>query len=413
MTAAISIWRGTSSKRVKILVIVISLLATLSLVRMWADVLDLTSRGTISAALGLAVPIGLAGLGGLWAERAGVVNIGLEGMMILGTFGAGWLGWQYGPWAGLAGALLFGLAGAAIFAVATITFGVDQIIAGTAMNILGLGFAQFFAQVAFSDAPGGGPTQSPSIEALPSFTWSFISDPLVDLHREGYFIVSEIAGFVSGVFFRLSILTVIAAGLFFASGYILWRTPFGLRLRSVGENPHAADSLGVNVYFYKYVAVLNSGMLAALGGAFLAIASSGVYREGQTGGRGFIGLATMIFGNWRPGGTAAGAAVFGYIDALQLRDANGTAMRAVVLLGALVLFVLAVLALRAKKYQTMFALGVISAALISWFLVTTNLPKEIALVAPYLATLLVLAFASQRLRPPAADGIPYRKGESK
>lgn len=413
MTAAISIWRGTSSKRVKILVIVISLLATLSLVRMWADVLDLTSRGTISAALGLAVPIGLAGLGGLWAERAGVVNIGLEGMMILGTFGAGWLGWQYGPWAGLAGALLFGLAGAAIFAVATITFGVDQIISGTAMNILGLGFAQFFAQVAFSDAPGGGPTQSPSIEALPSFTWSFISDPLVDLHREGYFIVSEIAGFVSGVFFRLSILTVIAAGLFFASGYILWRTPFGLRLRSVGENPHAADSLGVNVYFYKYIAVLNSGMLAALGGAFLAIASSGVYREGQTGGRGFIGLATMIFGNWRPGGTAAGAAVFGYIDALQLRDANGTAMRAVVLLGALVLFVLAVLALRAKKYQTMFALGVISAALISWFLVTTNLPKEIALVAPYLATLLVLAFASQRLRPPAADGIPYRKGESK
>ncbi|MBM3690574.1 MAG: ABC transporter permease [Actinobacteria bacterium] len=413
MTAAILIWRGTSSKRVKILVIVISLLATLSLVRMWADVLDLTSRGTISAALGLAVPIGLAGLGGLWAERAGVVNIGLEGMMILGTFGAGWLGWQYGPWAGLAGALLFGLAGAAIFAVATITFGVDQIISGTAMNILGLGFAQFFAQVAFSDAPGGGPTQSPSIEALPSFTWSFISDPLVDLHREGYFIVSEIAGFVSGVFFRLSILTVIAAGLFFASGYILWRTPFGLRLRSVGENPHAADSLGVNVYFYKYIAVLNSGMLAALGGAFLAIASSGVYREGQTGGRGFIGLATMIFGNWRPGGTAAGAAVFGYIDALQLRDANGTAMRAVVLLGALVLFVLAVLALRAKKYQTMFALGVISAALISWFLVTTNLPKEIALVAPYLATLLVLAFASQRLRPPAADGIPYRKGESK
>ena len=156
-----------------------------------------------------------------------------------------------------------------------------------------------------------------------------------------------------------------------------------------------------------------SGMLAALGGAFLAIAASGVYREGQTGGRGFIGLATMIFGNWRPGGTAIGAGVFGYIDALQLRDANGTAMRAVVLLGALVLFVLAIFALRAKRYQTMFGLGVISAALISWFLVTTQLPREIALVAPYLATLLVLAFASQRLRPPAADGIPYRKGESK
>jgi simple sugar transport system permease protein len=413
MTAAISIWRSSNSTVVKVVVILISLLATLSLVRIWSDVLDLTSRGTISAAFGLAVPIGLAGLGGLWAERAGVVNIGLEGMMILGTFGAGWLGWQHGPWAGLLGALLFGLVGGAIFALATITFGVDQIIAGTAMNILGLGFAQFFAQLAFSDAPGGGPTQSPSIEPLPTFTLSAISDPLVNIHQEGFFIISEIAGLISGVFFRLSILTIFAIGLFVLTSYILWSTPFGLRLRSVGENPHAADSLGVNVYLYKYIGVLTSGMLAALGGAFLAIAASGVYREGQTGGRGFIGLATMIFGNWRPGGTAAGAAVFGYIDALQLRDANGTAMRAVVLLGAIVLFVLAILALRSQRYQTMFALGVISAALVSWFLVTSNLPKEIALVAPYLATLLVLAFASQRLRPPAADGIPYRKGESK
>lgn len=413
MSAALTVWRSTSSKKVKFFVIAISVLATLSLVRIWADVLDLTSRGTISAAIGLAVPIGLAGLGGLWAERAGVVNIGLEGLMILGTFGAGWLGYQYGPWVGLLGAIGFGLAGAAIFALATITFGVDQIIAGTAMNILGLGFAQFFAKITFANVPGGGPTQSPSIDPLPTFTFDALSDPLVELHRQGYFVISEVAGFISGIFFRLSILTVIAAGLFVATGYVLWRTPFGLRLRSVGENPHAADSLGVNVYLYKYLGVLASGVLAALGGAFLAIASSGVYREGQTGGRGFIGLATMIFGNWRPGGTAIGAGVFGYIDALQLRDANGTAMRAIVLLGALVLFVLAILALRSKRYQTMFGLGVISAALISWFLVTTQLPREVALVAPYLATLLVLAFASQRLRPPAADGIPYRKGESK
>jgi ABC-type uncharacterized transport system permease subunit len=413
MTAVISILKSKASRRVKFLALTIAVLATLSLVRIWADVLDLTSRGTISAAIGLAVPIGLAGLGGLWAERAGVVNIGLEGMMILGTFGAGWLGWQYGPWAGLLGAILFGLLGAGIFAIATITFGVDQIIAGTAMNILGLGFAQFFAKIAFANAPGGGPTQSPSISALPTFTLDRISDPLVEIHRSGYFVVSEIAGLISGIFFRLSILTVIAAGLFAATGYILWRTPFGLRLRSVGENPHAADSLGVNVYLYKYVGVLTSGVMAALGGAFLAIAASGVYREGQTGGRGFIGLATMIFGNWRPGGTAIGAGVFGYIDALRLRDANGTAMRAIVLLGALALLVLAVVALRTKRYQAMFGLGVISAVLISWFLLTTALPREVALVAPYLATLLVLAFASQRLRPPAADGIPYRKGESK
>lgn len=413
MTAVLSILKSGASRKVKFLAMFIAVLATLSLVRMWADVLDLTSRGTISAALGLAVPIGLAGLGGLWAERAGVVNIGLEGMMILGTFGAGWLGWQYGPWAGLLGAILFGLLGGGIFALATVTFGVDQIIAGTAINILGLGFAQFFAKIAFSKAPGGGPTQSPSISALPSFTFDRLSDPLVSLHGKGYFIISELAGLISGVFFRLSILTVFAAGLFAATAFILWRTPFGLRLRSVGENPHAADSLGVNVYLYKYIGVLTSGVMAALGGAFLAIAASGVYREGQTGGRGFIGLATMIFGNWRPGGTAIGAGLFGYIDALRLRDANGTAMRAIVLLGALALIVLAILAIRKNRYQVVFGLGITAAVLISWFLLTTALPREVALVAPYLATLLVLAFASQRLRPPAADGIPYRKGESK
>ena len=208
-------------------------------------------------------------------------------------------------------------------------------------------------------------------------------------------------------------MTVFSAGLFAATAFILWRTPFGLRLRSVGENPHAADSLGVNVYLYKYIGVLTSGVMAALGGAFLAIAASGVYREGQTGGRGFIGLATMIFGNWRPGGTAIGAGLFGYIDALRLRDANGTAMRAIVLLGALALIVLAILAIRKKRYKVVFGLGITAAVLISWFLLTTALPREVALVAPYLATLLVLAFASQRLRPPAADGIPYRKGESK
>ena len=208
-------------------------------------------------------------------------------------------------------------------------------------------------------------------------------------------------------------MTVFSAGLFAATAFILWRTPFGLRLRSVGENPHAADSLGVNVYLYKYIGVLTSGVMAALGGAFLAIAASGVYREVQTGGRGFIGLATMIFGNWRPGGTAIGAGLFGYIDALRLRDANGTAMRAIVLLGALALIVLAILAIRKKRYKVVFGLGITAAVLISWFLLTTALPREVALVAPYLATLLVLAFASQRLRPPAADGIPYRKGESK
>ena len=114
-------------------------------------------------------------------------------------------------------------------------------------------------------------------------------------------------------------LTVIAVVLIPVSYYLLWRTPFGLRLRSCGENPHAAESLGVNVYRYKYYGVVVSGAMAGLGGAFLSMVASNIYREGQTAGRGYIGLATMIFGNWRPGGLAAGAALFGYTDALQLR----------------------------------------------------------------------------------------------
>ena len=112
---------------------------------------------------------------------------------------------------------------------------------------------------------------------------------------------------------------------------MLWRTAFGLRLRSCGENPVAAESLGVNVYQYKYIAVIISGALAGLGGAFLAIVAAGIYREGQTGGRGFIGLAAMIFGNWRPGGLAAGAGLFGYTDALQLRS-GAEAVHALLLL---------------------------------------------------------------------------------
>src|SRR5206468_1205190 len=117
----------------------------------------------------------------------------------------------------------------------------------------------------------------------------------------------------------VSALTVIAVLLVPATYLLLWRTPFGLRLRSCGENPKAAESLGVNVYLYKYYGVMISGGLAGLGGVFLSMVASSIYREGQTGGRGFIGLAAMIFGNWRPGGLAAGALLFGYTDAAQLR----------------------------------------------------------------------------------------------
>ena len=398
------------AKFVRILFFLLIGVTTLSLARTFADSGDLSSTGTFGAAIGLAVPIGLAGLGGIWSERSGVANIGLEGMMILGTFGAGWAGWQWGPWVAIAAAVTYGALGALIFAIVTVSFGVDQIIAGTAINILGLGLTQFLAKLAFENAPGGGQTQSPPVSALPSFTITEISEPLSALQKEGIFFISDAAGLLSGLFYQVSMITLIAIALFVLTAFILWKTSFGLRVRSAGENPWAAESLGVNVYKYKYIAVTISGALAGLAGAYLAIVGTNVYREGQTAGRGYIGLATMIFGNWRPGGTAAGATIFGYINALQLRDESN--IGGLTLLGAIILIGIAVLMVARGMRGTGAALGLLGAALMSAFLFTTKMPTEVALVAPYVTTLLVLATASQSLRPPAADGVIYRRGES-
>jgi simple sugar transport system permease protein len=399
-----------ASRKYRLAVYFIAGLAVVSLARILSSTSDLTSTGTIAAAAGLAVPIGLAGLGGIWSERAGVANIGLEGMMILGTFGAGWIGYQHGPWAGVLAAVILGGFGGLLFAIASVSFGVDQIIAGTAINILGLGITQFLARILFDGVEGGGQTQSPPVSELPTVSITAVAEPLSAIQEKGLFIVSDLAGLVSGFFFRMSVLTVLTIALFIFTAWLLWRTPFGLRTRSAGENPQAAESLGVNVYFYKYVAVTMSGLLAGLGGAYLAIVGTNVYREGQTAGRGFIGLATMIFGNWRPGGTAMGAGIFGYIDALQLRDdAN---VRGIVLLGGILLIGLAGYAIVKRRARLSFGLGLLGAGLLSAYLLTKELPAEVAMVAPYIVTLLVLATASQRLRAPAADGIPYRKGEA-
>lgn len=399
-----------AQKYVRVTLFILAGLTALSIARIFANIADLSSTGTIGAAIGLAVPIGLAGLGGIWSERSGIANIGLEGMMILGTFGAGWAGFQWGPWAGVIVAVLYGAIGAFIFAIATVSFGVDQIIAGTAINILGLGLTQFLAKLAFQNAPGGGETQSPPISALPNFTIDAIAQPLSDFQKQGVFLLSDAAGLVSGFFYQVSILTISAIALFALTGLILWKTAFGLRLRSAGENPWAAETLGVKVYKYKYIAVTVSGALAGLAGAYLAIVGTNVYREGQTAGRGYIGLATMIFGNWKPMGTAGGAAIFGYIDALQLRDKENVAGLAI--LAAILLIAVAVFALFKGKRGTSLSLGLIGAALISAILMTTTMPTEVALVAPYVTVLLVLATTSQNLRPPSADGVIYRKGET-
>ena len=232
-------------------------IAVVSLVRIWTGADNLDSSGAIQAAITAAVPIALAGLSGLWSERAGVVNIGIEGMMVLGTFGAGYAGYQWGPWAGVFFGIVCGLLGGLLHALVTVTVGVDHIISGVAINILAPGLTLYLSRLVFTDAPGGGQRQSPPVPDVGRITLPWLSDWLGEIEDKGWFFVSDLAGIIRGFCTNLSLLSVLAAVLIALSGWVLWRTRLGLRLRSVGEAPYAAESLGVNVYWYKYIAVID------------------------------------------------------------------------------------------------------------------------------------------------------------
>ncbi len=372
---------------------------------------DLASAGTLGATIIATVPIALAALGGLWSERAGIVNIGLEGMMILGTYGAGYFGYQFGPWAGVAGAIFMGALGGLVHATATVVFGVDHIISGVAINIIALGAVQYLASLTFAGVPGGGSTQSPRLGDVGSITIGPVSDGLRDLDQSDIFFVSDLAALARALTTNLSLLVLLALLLVLGTVWVLWHTAFGLRLRSCGESPPTAESLGIAVMRYKFVAVLVSGGLAGLAGGFLALVASSNYRDGQTGGRGYIGLAAMIFGNWRPGGLVAGSGLFGYTETLGLRS-GGDSVRALLL--AVGLLALAVGAWQLRQRQ----IGIAAFALVGGlvlllaYLSIDQVPGDFTRMTPYVVTLLVLAFASQRLRMPAADGQVYRKGSA-
>ncbi|WP_306512314.1 ABC transporter permease [Janibacter hoylei] len=386
-------------------------LVALSAIRLVTGISDISSSGTLGATLALAMPLALAGLGGLWSERAGVINIGLEGMMILGTWGAAFGAIHGGPWMGIVGAMVCGAVGGLVHALATVTFGVDHIVSGVALNIVALGVASYLAARFFGELEGGSDVQSPPLPSLPRVGIPGISDPLKSVEDKGWFFVSELAALLRAATTNLSILTVIALLLIVGTWWLLWRTPFGLRVRSCGESPVAAETLGVNVYLYKYVAVTASGALAGLGGGFLAMVASNAYRESQTDGRGYIGLAAMIFGNWRPGGVLMGSGLFGFMDALQLRG-GGDAIHALLLLIAVLLVGLGLWqVLRRQRYVQGTIAVAIGVAVGVIFVITETVPGDVTRFAPHLTTLLVLAFASQRLRMPAANGKIYRRGE--
>jgi len=416
----------TVPRRVMIVLALLGLVLLLSIIGQLTDTSGLTAPGTFGAMLRLGVPILLAGLGGLYAERAGVVNIGLEGMMTLGTWFAAWAGYQWGPWPAVAAGILGGALGGLLHAIATVTFSVDHIISGVAIILLAAGMTRYLSSFVFVDA-GGSVSTSPSIRHegvpdIPDLDLPFFSggdlfgwrspDLFGWFERRDWFFVSDVFGLLKGLTTDVSLLAVIAIALVPFSAWLLWRTAFGLRLRSAGENPDAADSLGVSVYSMKYAGVVISGALAGLGGVVLVVDSANLYKEGQVGGRGFIGLAALIFGNYRPTGIAAGAGLFGYADGLQLRSStdNGASVHALLLLVALACGLFAAFALWRKRNRLAVATALAGAFFALWYFSVDRVPSHLVTATAPVVTLVVLVVASQRLRPPTYDGIPWRKG---
>ena len=370
---------------------------------------ELTSSGTAQAALRLMLPILLAGLGGLWAERAGVINLGLEGMLILGTWGGAFAGLIWGPWAAIVGGVVFGVLGGLLHALATVTFGVNHIVSGVAITLLAGGLTKYLATLVFQPTSHN-PRQSAPLTGFDTYSVQPLGNWLGGVEGAHTPVLSDLAGLLRGLVTGFTPLVLIGLLLVPASYLVLWRTRFGLRLRSCGENPYAAESLGVPVYHYKYAAMAISGGLAGLGGVALVLNPGQLgYLEGQTGGRGYIGLAAMIFGNWRPGGLLAGSALFGYVDGLQLR-AGAQAVHDLLYGASLLGLALAIgWALRRRWLAAGLAL-VAGGVAYAVYYATDTVPREFATYAPQLVTLVVLAVAAQRLSPPAADGLEYRRG---
>lgn len=379
----------------------------LSVVREITGAGQLTSANTFRSALQLSMPIALAGLGGLWAERAGIVNIGLEGMMVLGTWFGAYGAIAYGPWQGVLFGILGGAIGGLLHAIATVTFGVDHIISGVAINLLAVGFTDFLTTTtkSWGDATKESPVIGGNVANLDLLP--FLKGPLNDLAKQNRFFFSDLARMILGLTTGISVLILIAFVLFGLTAYVLWRTRLGLRVRSVGEDPDAADSLGVRVLRIKYLAVVLSGALSGFGGVMLVYLFAEKFQSGQTNGRGYIGLAAMIFGNWRPGGLLAGAGLFGFMDSMQSQVDETS--HALLVVAAIVFVALGVIQLVRRRWFPGAALVVLAGLAWYWYSSTDELPPEFIPYFPHLATLLVLVLASQRLRMPAADGKIWRR----
>ncbi len=200
--------------------------------------------------------------------------------------------------------------------------------------------------------------------------------------------------------------------LIIGTGYLVWHTPFGLRLRAAGEKPGAADSLGVSVIRMRYYGVILSGTMAGLGGAVLVFAGANRYQQGQTQGQGFLGLAALVFGNWMPAGVLGGAGVFGYANGIRLSIDASTTVKALILAVGIALALFAIWSVYRRKAQAAVIAAVVAALAFVVYAVVDEINNQFIYMTPYVVTLLVVTLFAQRLRPPAAEGIPYRKGDS-
>jgi simple sugar transport system permease protein len=295
-----------------------------------------TLLAIIASSIRFSIPYTLAGLGGTYSERSGVVNIGLEGMMLTGAFTAVAVTNASGsPWLGLLAAIFAGMLLGLIHAVVCVTFKADQIVSGLAIIIFAAGITVFFSWLLYDKTQ----IQAEARLHLP--------------------LLHDVAAF-NVLFSEIPPLVFLTAAIVIASHFIIFKTVFGLRLRSVGEHPRAADTLGISVDRMRYTGVIISGALSGTAGAYLSLEHAHYFVKGISAGRGFIGLASMIFGKWTSFGTAGAGLLFGFGEAL-------------------------------KPY------------------LPKVVPSQFIDMIPYVLTILVLASAIGRATPPAADGIPYIK----
>jgi general nucleoside transport system permease protein len=305
----------------------------------------------LHATLRLTTPLLFAAMGGLFSERAGVINIALEGKMLLGALVGFMIAYSTGnPWLGLLGAMLAGAILALLFAYVTVTLGADQIVTAVAINLMMIGLTGVVFRLMKAANSG-------SLSAPTFLLWDI---PLL----------SSIP-VIGPLFFSHLPLVYLAFLLVPLASFSLYRTTWGLAVRAVGEHPRAADTLGVNVPRVRYLCIIWSGMIAAIGGVVLSIGFNSTFVEGMTAGRGFIAFSAIVFGKWTPGGTLVAALLFGFADAFQLRIQSGI--------------------------------------LAPWGL--PEIPYQLPVMLPYIVTLVALFFTG-KMHWPAAAAIPYKREEA-